>query len=66
MALGHLYIITDTNIINSLTASLSNAFFKDLNIENTEEEKQNYIYYFVDDITKWLKNPENDFLIFMI
>jgi hypothetical protein len=40
MALGHFYIITDTNIINSLTASLSDTFFKDLTIENTEEEKQ--------------------------
>jgi hypothetical protein len=62
MALGHFYIITDTNIINSLTASLSDTFFKDLTIENTEEEKQKDFYYFVDDITKWIENPENDFI----
>ena len=61
MALGHFYIITDTNIINSLTASLSDTFFKNLSIENTEEEKQKVFYYIVDDITKWLENPENDF-----
>jgi hypothetical protein len=56
MALQHFYIITNTDIINSLTASISNTCFKDLAIEY---EKKSSFYYFITDINEWLENPKS-------
>ena len=55
MALQHFYIITNTDIINSLTASISNTCFKDLAIEY---EKISF-HYFITDINEWLENPKS-------
>ena len=56
MALQHFYIITNTDIINSLTASISNTCFKDLAIEYG---KKSSFYYFITDINEWLENPKS-------